>query len=184
MSFSFSVDKPTTPCSLQHAAGIRDKKLWTWFFESHSDLVNRRSLDSFFAFRMSAATWPGSALRPVLSPIVKRAVRYSLTFGENLTLLLGLLKAQPACRDDFLKWLLKTLAVPWKALNTFRCQQGYLQMRISVPSPFWWHHTGLTCWQYVYRHQDAALTAQRIQRPRCNRALNIQTVVYYSQYSC
>ena len=52
---------------------------------------------------MSVATWPGSALRPVLSPIVKRAVRYSLTFGENLTLLLGLLKAQPACRDDLLE---------------------------------------------------------------------------------
>ena len=55
------------------------------------------------AFRMSAAKWPGSAaLRLVLS-IVKRAVRYSLTFGENLTLLLGLLKAQPVCRDDLLE---------------------------------------------------------------------------------
>ena len=52
---------------------------------------------------MSAATWPGSVLHPVLSPIVKRAVRYSLTFGENLTLLLGLLKAQPPCRDDLLE---------------------------------------------------------------------------------
>ena len=52
---------------------------------------------------MSAATWPGSVLHPVLSPIVKRAVRYSLTFGENLTLLLGLLKAQPVCRDDLLE---------------------------------------------------------------------------------
>ena len=85
---------------------------------------------------MSVATWPGSALRPVLSPIVKRAVRYSLTFGENLTLLLGLLKAQPACRDDLLEVTSENVGVPWKALKTFRCQQGYLQMRISVPSPF------------------------------------------------
>ena len=52
---------------------------------------------------MSAATWPGSALCPFLSPIVKHAVRYSLTFAENLTLLLSLLKAQPVCRDDLLE---------------------------------------------------------------------------------
>jgi len=47
---------------------------------------------------MSAATWAGSALRPLLSPSENRAFRYSLTFCENLTLLLGLLKAHPICR--------------------------------------------------------------------------------------
>ena len=60
--------------------------------------MNRRSLDSFLAFRMSSATWAGSALRPLLSPSENRAVRYSLTFSENLTLLLGLLRAHPVCR--------------------------------------------------------------------------------------
>lgn len=47
---------------------------------------------------MSTATWAGSALRPLLSPSENRAVRYSLTFCENLTLLLGLLRAHPVCR--------------------------------------------------------------------------------------
>ena len=48
---------------------------------------------------MSNATWAESAFRPVLSPSVNRIVRYSLTFSENLTLLLGLLTAHPVCRD-------------------------------------------------------------------------------------
>ena len=47
---------------------------------------------------MTAATWAGSALRTVLSPCVNRAVRYSLASCENLTLLLGLLRANPVCR--------------------------------------------------------------------------------------
>ena len=43
---------------------------------------------------MTAATWAGSALRPVLSPCVNRAVRYSLAFCENV-----LLRANPVCRE-------------------------------------------------------------------------------------
>ena len=74
------------------------------FVENISDtIIKCLATGAMVAFRMSAATWPGSAaLRLVLS-IVKRAVWYSLTFGENLTLLLGLLKAQPVCRDDLLE---------------------------------------------------------------------------------
>lgn len=60
-----------------HAAS-REIKLWTWVFVIHSALVNRRSLHSFLAFRMSTATWAGSALCPLLSPSENRAVRYSL----------------------------------------------------------------------------------------------------------
>ena len=50
---------------------------------------------------MSTATWAGSAFRPVLSPSVNRAVRYSFTFSENLTLPLGLLTAHPVRRDEW-----------------------------------------------------------------------------------
>ena len=86
---------------------------------------------------MSVATWPGSALRPVLSPIVKRAVRYSLTFGENLTLLLGLLKAQPVCRDDLLEVTSENVGGPPEGTEYISMSAGlYLHMRISVPSPF------------------------------------------------
>ena len=63
--------------------------------------MNKRAFDSFFAFRMSTATWAGSAFRPVLSPSVNRAVRYSFTFSENLTLPLGLLTAHPVRKDDW-----------------------------------------------------------------------------------
>ena len=63
--------------------------------------MNKRAFDSFFAFRMSTATWAGSAFRPVLSPSVNRAVRYSFTFSENLTLPLGLLTAHPVRRDEW-----------------------------------------------------------------------------------
>ena len=47
---------------------------------------------------MTAAAWAGLASPPVLSPCVNHAVRYSLGFCENLTLLLGLLRANPVCR--------------------------------------------------------------------------------------
>ena len=63
--------------------------------------MNKRAFDSFFAFRMSTATWAGSAFRPVLSPSVNRAVRYSFTFSENLTLPLGLLTAHPVRKDEW-----------------------------------------------------------------------------------
>lgn len=63
--------------------------------------MNKRAFDSFFAFRMSTATWTGSAFRPVLSPSVNRAVRYSFTFSENLTLPLGLLTAHPVRKDEW-----------------------------------------------------------------------------------
>ena len=43
----------------------------------------------------------GSAFRPVLSPSVNRAVRYSFTFSENLTLPLGLFTAHPVRRDEW-----------------------------------------------------------------------------------
>lgn len=81
-------------------APTREKKLCTWVFVIHSVLVNRRSLESFLAFRMSTATLAGSALHPVLSPSVNRFVRRSLTFCENLTLLLGLLSAQPVFKVE------------------------------------------------------------------------------------
>ena len=94
VSSSWSGDFPTIPWSLRRVAPSREKKLCTWVFVIHSVLVNRRSLESFLAFRMSTATWAWLALHPVLSQSVNRFVRYSLTFCENLTLLLGFLSAQ------------------------------------------------------------------------------------------
>ena len=63
--------------------------------------MNKRAFDSFFAFRMSTATWAGSAFRPVLSPSANCAGRYSFTFSENLTLPLGLLTAHPVRKDEW-----------------------------------------------------------------------------------
>ena len=47
---------------------------------------------------MSTATLAGLVLLPLLSSGENRAVWYSLTFCENLMLLLGLLRAHPVCR--------------------------------------------------------------------------------------
>ena len=85
-----------TPFLLNFAT--REKKPFIYVFVSHSSLVKRRSPDSFLEFRISQATWDGSAFFPVNSPKLNFVIRYCRTFGENLTHpVLGLLKAQPIC---------------------------------------------------------------------------------------
>ena len=59
-SASLSADKLIAPWSLQRFAASREKKLWIWVFVILSVLVNRRSLDSFLAFRMPACCNLGS----------------------------------------------------------------------------------------------------------------------------
>ena len=69
---------------------------------------------------MSAATWV------VLSPCVNRAVRYSLAFCENLTLLLGLLRAHPVCRGELV------VVSPAEVCGQLESEEQFLLSEVST----------------------------------------------------
>ena len=102
--FSFSAYTSSTCfswflCLLRVAASLETKPC-TWLFVSQSFLSNIREPSGFLHVLMSAATFAGSALLPVLSPSSNLVVRYCLTSFVNRTAWLrGLCKAQPSCKS-------------------------------------------------------------------------------------
>ena len=87
------------PCLLRVATSLETKPC-TWLFVSQSFLSNIREPSGFLDVLMSAATFPGSALLPALSPSSNLVVRYCLISSVNRTAWLrGLCKAQPSCKS-------------------------------------------------------------------------------------
>ena len=87
------------PCLLRVAASLETKPC-TWLFVSQSFLSSIREPSGFLDFLMSAATFPGSALLPALSPSSNLVVRYCLISSVTRTAWLrGLCKAQPSCKS-------------------------------------------------------------------------------------
>ena len=129
------------PCLLRVAASLETKPC-TWLFVGQSFLSNIREPSGFFDVLMSAATFPGSALLPALSPSSKLVVRYCLISSVNRTAWLrGLCKAQPSykslqehklhfCHDAH-------RYVPLVRCRSPRCSQRY---GIFPPNLFWVCH--------------------------------------------
>ena len=87
------------PRLLRVAASLETKPC-TWLFVSQSFLSNIREPSGFLDVLMSAATFPGSALLPALSPSSNLVVRYCLISSVNRTAWLrGLCKALPSCKS-------------------------------------------------------------------------------------
>ena len=130
------------PWLLRVAASLETKPC-TWLFVSQSFLSNIREPSGFLDVLMSATTFPGSALLPVLSPSSNLVVRYCLTSYVNPTAWLrGLCKAHSQVVSHYKKQKLHFCHdahryVPLVCCRSPCCSQQY---GIFPPNLFWVCH--------------------------------------------